>query len=190
VLTGAGDVSGKTLEIIFAGQTRSVSQDRNDLERNLIRPLLSVMYRMLLARSDGVYVPGLAKVLPMLARFVVKLSDGTTAFLMPTLRLKWGKYFDPSDTDKQTRVATAAAALTSGTITIATAVEYQRDTFGIENVAQYVDALQAENAQKAADAAALFAANPPVAPTTSKAPPVAAAPARRAPPPKSKPKAA
>lgn len=153
-LSGSGDVSGKTLAFVYSNQLNFVNQLRDDVWRGLIKPSLSLLYQMLLAKSDGVYLPGIGKALPILKRFVQTLADGSSAFFFPQIKPKWGGYFEPSDIDEATRVGTAIAAATGKIITTATAVEHIREVFAIENVDQYVDSLATENAQKAADAIA------------------------------------
>jgi len=167
-LTGSGDVSGKTLAFIYSSQTSSVTDDRDDLGRSAILPVFGMLFRMMVKNSAGLYVPGLKKALPILARFVVALADGTQAFIAPQLQLKWGEYFDASDTDESTRVSTAMAASGGNPIiTQKTAVEHIREIFAISNVDQYVDALMKEAAQRQADAvagaAAMAKAAPPAA---------------------------
>ena len=157
-LSGSGDVSGKTLAFVYSNQLNFVNQLRDDVWRGLIKPSLIMLYRMLLANSAGVYLPGLAKALPILARFQQTLADGTAAFFCPQIKPKWGDYFEPSDIDESTRVGTALAALTGKAITVATAVEHIRSVFGIESVDQYVVALATENAKKQADALATMQA--------------------------------
>jgi hypothetical protein len=146
-LSGAGDISGKTLAFVFSSQLHAVSQDRGDFGRNCLLPTLATIYRALVAKSDGVYLPGLAKALPIIKRFLVDTEAGPM-FIAPQLYLKWGDFFEPSDTDEATRVSTATAAATAGLITKQTAVEHVRDVFAIGNVDQYVDALEEEALEK------------------------------------------
>jgi hypothetical protein len=153
---GAGDLSGRTLAFIFSKQINRVSQDREDLGRCCILPVLNLFYRMLLSRPTGVYLPGLKKVLPILRRFYMPVEGGQTVWFCPRLKLKWGDYFEPSDLDESTRTTTAIAAYEAKLITVKTAVEHVRAVFQIGSVDQYVDALKKEVQEKAAaDAAAL-----------------------------------
>ncbi len=151
-LTGSGDVSGKTLAFVFSSQINAVSEDRDDFARQALMPTLGMLYRMMVKKPAGLYVPGLKKVLPILQRFLVKLDNGVEAFIAPQLQPKWGEFFDPSDTDEATRCSTAQSALDAGIITKKTAVEHVREVFAISNVDQYVDQLQKETDVKQANA--------------------------------------
>jgi hypothetical protein len=178
---GGGDLSGRTLAFIFSKQINRVSQDREDLGRCCILPVLDLFYRALLKRSDGVYLPGLKKALPILARFYqdvrvpsvdAKAPPATVSvWFSPQLELKWGDYFEPSDVDESTRVNTALAAYNGKIVTLKTAVEHARSVFSISNVDQYVDTLMKEIAQRQADAIATAQAMaPPTQPGGGKPP--------------------
>lgn len=151
VFSGGGDLSGRTLAFIFSKQINRVSQDRKNIGKCLILPVLNMFYRMLLASTDGVYLPGLKKVAPILARFYRPIGDGPSRiWFAPHLKLKWGDYFEPSDVDESTRTTTAIAAKQAGIITLKSAVEHVRSVFEIGSVDQYVDALQDETDASAA----------------------------------------
>lgn len=147
-LTGSGDVSGKTLAFVFSSQLNAVSEDRDDLGRNLMLPSLGMVYRMMIAKSDGLYVPGLKKALPILQRFLVSVQGGKTIFIAPQLQLKWGDYFEPSDLDESTRSKTAIDAYNANLVTLKSAVEHLKDVFAIGSVDQYIDALAKEKADR------------------------------------------
>lgn len=152
-LTGSGDVSGKTLAFVFSSQTSQVDEDREDFGRNCIRPALTLTYRVLVAvgKTAGVWVPGLARVLPILQRFDAEVEGGSRTFMAPHLDLKYGDYFPPSDIDESTRVSTAKTGKEAGFITKKTAVEHVKGVFAIGNVDQYVEQLDQEaedNARK------------------------------------------
>lgn len=139
---GAGDLSGRTLSFLFSKQINRVSQDRKDLGRNCILPVLNLFYRMLLASPDGVYLPGLKKLLPILKRFYKPVAgQEKPIWFAPQLKLSWGDFFEPSDTDEQTRVNTALGAL-GKLITIETALEHVKGVFAIGSVDQYAKQLQ------------------------------------------------
>lgn len=148
-LTGSGDISGKTLAFVYSSQTSFVDDVRADSGKRLVLATLNLLYRMLLANSDGVYLPGIAKALPILKRFQQPVTSGSgaqsTAWFPPRLKLKWGAYFDPNEADDSARVTTTAAAKDAGIITLSSAVEHVRDVFGdIDNVEEYVKTLQKE----------------------------------------------
>ena len=148
---GSGDLSGRTLAFLFSKQTNRVSEDREDLKRCCILPVLNLFYQMLLSRPTGIYLPGLAKALPILARFKRTTDGGESVWFAPMFKLKWGDFFEPSDVDESTRVSTGLAAWQAGGITLKTFVEHVRSVFAIGSVDQYVDALLAEKKAKQDD---------------------------------------
>lgn len=152
-MNGSGDLSGRTLAFIFSSQLNRVAQFRDDYGRRCILPVVFMLYRMLLAQSTGVYLPGLAKVLPILKRFVVVDSSGVTRWIAPNVKLIFGAYFEPSDTDEATRVTTSAQALTGGLITTKSAIQHIKGVFeDIQDVSAYADAVAAEKLQRQTDA--------------------------------------
>lgn len=188
-LGGAGDLSGRTLSFVFSRQINRVSQLREDFGRNCILPVMNLIYRMLLARPQGVYLPGLEKVAPILAKFSVQVLDvasnkTVTAWISPLLKLKWGDYFEPSDMDEQTRAMTAINAYNAGIVTLASAVEHIRSVFAIQNVDQYVTTLNAEKQQRQADALKTMQAQSAIQqsqqPPNKQPPPSAAKPSPKA----------
>lgn len=152
---GGGDLSGRTLAFIFSKQINRVSQDREDLGRCCMLPVFNLYYRALLANSSGVYLPGLAKVLPTLKRFYLPVQGTqTVAWFSPQIEVKWGDYFEPSDVDEATRVSTALSAYNGKILTLQSALEHIRSVFSISNVDQYAKTLTDEVAQRQADAVA------------------------------------
>ena len=148
-LNGGGDLSGRTLAFIFSSQINRVNQFRDDFGRRCIQPTLFMLYRMLLAKSDGVYLPGLKKALPILKRFQVTDSAGTQRWIAPNIKLIFGAYFEPSDTDEATRVQASITALNGNLVTKKSAVQHIKGVFDdIQDVAAYVDQLDAERAAK------------------------------------------
>jgi len=71
----------------------------------------------------------------------------------PSLTLRWGPYFRAAPEDEQKLVDLVAQARDAGLITRRTAVERVARQFGIENVDEYVDALEKEDEKR--DAASL-----------------------------------
>lgn len=148
-LTGAGDISGKTLAFVFSAEVNAVNGDREDFGRKCFLPALGLIYRMLLKKDPAqIYVPGIKKVSGILARFLVTFEGGRQAFIAPQLKIKWGDMFEPSDVDQSTRVTNATNARDKGVITLATAVEHVKDVFAIQNTDQYVEQLQKEADEK------------------------------------------
>lgn len=147
---GGGDLSGRTLAFIFSKQINRVSQDREDLARCCILPVLNLFYRMVLTQPKGVYLPGLAKVLPILSRFRMAVDGQAPVWFSPQLKLKWGDYFEPSDVDESTRTQTAINAYNAKLITLKSAVQHIGSVFTIGSVDQYVEGLTKEADERAA----------------------------------------
>jgi hypothetical protein len=166
MFTGAGDLSGRTLSFLFSKQINRVSQDRKDLGRRMILPVLNLYYRMFLAKPDGIYLPGLKKVLPILNNFYRDIGtqvlvvqpgepqvqpDGAPkqVWFCPKMKLTWGDYFEPSDADETAKVTNANLAKEGGIITRKTAIEHVQSVFsGIGNVDKYLAALEKEDQEK------------------------------------------
>lgn len=167
-LTGSGYVSGKTLALIFAQQVAKCDRIREDFGRKCLLPILNLIYRVVLASGDGLYLAGAKKLRAVLARFQAQVGqDSGSTWFEPALRLQWGDYFPASDMDDATRVASVIQALTCPRpiITLATAVLSIKTIFpDIQDPEQYLAALLKEaderqanalaNAQVAASAAA------------------------------------
>ncbi len=80
----------------------------------------------------------------------------------PNISLKWPEYFRPDATDDVQIVGMTVAAKTAGLVTKRAAVQKLQRTFGIENVDQFMEALEeeaAENMKKAQEQMAAQAAN-------------------------------
>jgi hypothetical protein len=168
LLTGSGDVSGKTLLMAFFSQVARCNRIREDFGRMCLLPVLNMLFRIILRSGKGLYLAGADKVAGVLARFEQQVGEGKnakTTWFDPSLRLKWGDYFEPSDIDESTRITNAIAALTSSPslITMKTAVAHVKAIFpDIQNIDQYVDALMKEAQAKAAalhDAMAAMSGN-------------------------------
>ncbi len=65
----------------------------------------------------------------------------------PSISLRWGAYFKPDADDDAKAVDTAIKARDGKIITLRSAVESVKGTFNIENVDQYLEALEEETAE-------------------------------------------
>ena len=167
-LRGTADISAKAMVLMYAKQLGRVAQLRQDFGDKCLLPILNLFYRMMLAKPAGVFVPGLAKALPILARCQMATTSGPMWFA-PKLKLKWPEYFEPSDLDETARVNNSKAAYDAGFVTLATAVEHIKSVFSISNVDQYVDQLAKEKVQRQADAVATAQAMAKAAPQAAPA---------------------
>lgn len=78
----------------------------------------------------------------------------------PNLTLRWGDYFRPAADEEQLVVTMVVAAKDAGIITKRSAVEKLARAFGIEDVNEYLEALDEEAKQRQADAMAIAQAAP------------------------------
>jgi hypothetical protein len=149
-LRGTADISGKALAVIYANQIARCNQYREDFGRRFLLRALSVMFRIVTVVTSGIYLAGIDKMRPVLARFATPQG-----WFDPSIQLKWGEYFEVSDVDEATRVATTIAAFQGSLITDESALQHIKPIFGIDNVTQYLATLQAQRVQKQADALAI-----------------------------------
>ena len=157
-LRGTADISGKALAVIYANQIARCNQYREDFGRGFLLKTLSVMLRIVAKTPSGIYVAGVDKLRKLLGRFATDQG-----WFDPSIQLKWGDYFEPSDVDEETRVDVALKALGQGIITDESALQKIKPIFNIDNTAQYLETLKQERAEKQANAAALAQASKPAA---------------------------
>ena len=172
-LRGSADISAKAMIIMYAKQLSRVAQIRQDFGDKCMMPVLNLFYRMMIAKADAVFVPGLAKVIPILMKSARVFAGGVNVWFGPKLDTKWPDYFEPSDADETAQIANSIAALTAPTplITLLSAVEHIKSVFRISDCAKYVEALEAERAKRQANAVANAGA---LASVASVAPPAGA----------------
>lgn len=66
----------------------------------------------------------------------------------PNITLRWGEYFKPAIEDEEKLVQMVAKARDARLITCRTAVQRLARQFGIDNVDQYVEALEEERVER------------------------------------------
>jgi hypothetical protein len=154
------DISGRALREMHKKQTEHCDQIRDDFGNHFLLPLVDMLLRIVLAKPKGLYLSGVKKVLPILAKFNAQIEGGTSQWFAPALELDWGEYFPLTGLDKQQDIMAVTAAKEAKLITHETAVGEMRDYFPIGNVPEYMLALEkedAENQQKAVDNAKAMA---------------------------------
>lgn len=160
-------ISGKALAWMYRRQTMQCDSVRPDAWDNWLVPLINLLLRVSLAYASepargALYLPGLKKTAPILKRFVQPMQTGTDeagnavttdTWFSPSLSPNWPPYFPPTEED-QARVAKQAADdHEAGFITKRTAVEKISDFYDdIENVDQYLEALEKESQENMAKA--------------------------------------
>lgn len=129
-LTAAGfarDASGKALEILYKLQTDGCNRIREDFGNRGLLPIIQMLLRLAYVvgsrDAGGLYIQGIADVMPILARFnreVANTNAGaapTEAWFGPKLDLVWGPYFRTQMTDQAAVLNLVVLALTNGLIT-------------------------------------------------------------------------
>lgn len=155
-----GAVSGKALAFMFARTTSFVDRIRSDFWQGFMRPALSTMLRMAYVqhtRAPGsVYISGITKAAPVLARFEREIDGAGKRWFPPRIKPVWGEYFDQSAEDEKAAVETAAMAFEKGLMTRTIAIEKLRGVFVFQSAAEIAEQLDKEAEQKQADALAMM----------------------------------
>jgi hypothetical protein len=159
----AATVSGKALEILRARELNRISRDREAFGDEIILGTVDMLLRIALQLGAALKTPRLKKALPILAQFMVTETVpgdalGTTksvrSWQPPSLTLKWPEFFKPNAEDEARVVELAGKAYENGSITRRTQVEAQKRIFGIGNIDAYLEALEEEQEERDAKAAA------------------------------------
>lgn len=144
----AATTSGKALEAIKQRQIDRCDTYRDDVGDKLIIPATEMLLRILATRGEQVCMRGKSKWLAVLRKLGETVCAGA-------LSLKWGTYFKPDALEDQQMVTTSVTAYDAGLITRRMAVQKLRRVYGIENVDQALEQIEAEaqeRAQKQAEA--------------------------------------
>ena len=136
----AASMSGKALERTMARQLNRVAKDRDGFGFGYMIPALKMLLRIAVKLGAAIRTRGAATALPALAKLVNE---------PPPLTLKWGAWFAPTPEDDEKLINATKTAYDAKFITLRTAVEKIARTFGIENVAAYLETLEAESAERA-----------------------------------------
>ena len=150
------DVSGRALREQHRRQIERCDVLREDFGTNCILPLVDTLVRLILHTPiEQLRVPGAAKLVPILSRFIVPVQgedELEEEWSPPNICLEWGEYFEPSEGDQKQVVDATIAALNAGLITKRSAVARVADFYNIGNVDEYMDSLEAESLEKQAKA--------------------------------------
>ena len=156
---GIGELSGKALEWFHKKQTDRCTKIREDFGHSCLLPLVNMLLRMVHAKgadkSAALFLPGLAKVLPVLAKFeqaygaIANENGAPKRWFPPYLKLAWGPFFSATAADAKADIEMTILAMDAGLITLETAVKKIAPHFpSIEDAAQYIEALKKEKAEK------------------------------------------
>jgi len=142
----AAALSGKALERLMARQLNRVAKDRDGFGIDYLR----ASYCMLL-RIAGKLGPGALKTRGLKSAHSAvqsfeSVADGWTD---PPLSLQWGTWFQPNAQDDKDLVETTKTAYDARFITLKTAIEKLKRTFGIDNIDAYLESLKEESDERA-----------------------------------------
>ena len=155
MMSGA-TLSGRALEWLHKKQINFDSDVRADVGHGLLIPLVSMLLRIVhkLGASGGLYLLGVKKLLPILARFereqALPGGAGTRLVWMgPDIRLEWPAWFADTATDQKAVGDNVRADLQAGLVSKATAVKKIAPYYGIDNPGQYAEDLEEEARKRA-----------------------------------------
>ena len=185
-------LSGRALEWLHKRQLDFDNELRTDFAHGCLLPLVSLLLRVVLVigeRGGGLYLPGVAKVLPILQRFRVEQTQGDgsagTVWMPPEIECVWGPYFPPTAADEKDTAAIVREDFKVGIIDRRTALQKLQGFYGIRDVDAYLSAIEAreeedEETETAPPSTPTPPADPPDdgeddAPDSTPAPPVEAA---------------
>ena len=145
-LSGAAQ-SAKAMEYIYAPMLEQADELRSQWGDNGVIPMLRLI-ELMARKFHGVEAEqGGKKVILQLD--LPKKSDGSVRKLGPGgwIRLKWGAYFSPTETDKQITIGNIISAKAGGIIDEETAVNTGAPIFGVQDAKKMLAQIQAEQAK-------------------------------------------
>lgn len=168
-----GATSGKALGFLFLRTTTFVDGVREDFWNGWMEPTLSMLLRIVRelesASTGSVYVPGAAKVRPILDTFVRTVGDATR-WMPPKLRAVWPPYFKLTPEDERAVVATVADAREAKLVTAEMALAKLADVFAFDSADKVLEELEAEKDEAAAHSAEMAASALRAAPPQAEPP--------------------
>jgi hypothetical protein len=158
MMSGA-QLSGRSLEWLHKRQVDYDVEIRTDFGDNAMLPAVDLVLRVVhkLGPTGGLYLPGLAKVLPILTKFMRsrrKAADSQETedvWMPPDFRLKWPAFFPDTAADAKADGENARADMQSGIINRKTAVARVAKHYGIQDPGKYHDDMEAEEQKRKAE---------------------------------------
>ena len=143
-ISGAAQ-SAKSIEYVYAPMLEKADELRAQWGEQGVVPLLRIMDTM--ARKLHGQPAKTADGQPAITTLLLPpKADGTERKLGPGgwIRLKWGPYFSPTETDNQTKITNIISAKSGGIIDQETAVNQGAPIFGVQDPAAMLVKIQAE----------------------------------------------
>lgn len=166
-----GAMSGKALAFLFARQIAKCDRLRREAGDGLILKGIDLLMRLCMVGFEkfkkGLRLPGMAKVMPILQRFMTDIEqtampDGGVAaplqaWFGPQLDLEWGPYFQSSAEEENFIVTMCVAAYGATLMPLEIIIEKLRDIFPFKSSEEILEKL--EEAQRQKDEKALAIAD-------------------------------
>jgi hypothetical protein len=105
----AENVSGKALTVLFRRQTAFDDTLREDFGDGCLLPVVSMLLRICLKASGGIYIDGIDEARDMLASFEREVEGIGPRWFGPRLDLSWPPYFPNTPTDQKAVLDVVAA---------------------------------------------------------------------------------
>lgn len=161
--------SGIAISRLMARQTNYCDSVRDDFEHGCLLPLVDMCLRLVatvVGRGEEVKLSGLARGMPVLSAFVnpsEKQAVGmpSVGWVSPDLSCDWPVYYPLTAADQRAVVDLANAALVTGLITKARALDKCKDIFDIDDIYAELEQLKEEDALRAMQLAGGAGLRPP-----------------------------
>lgn len=159
----SAEFSNKAIRTLLKRQLARCDKIREHFGNRFMIPsicmLLRIAYVMHNRRKGSVYLPGIDKVAPILAKFEREVEaeyyveEGTEppaeiptkkVWFNPNIDLKWGPYFDPDPQEEQLIAAAVVQLYTGKVITRETAISRLPESYGVENPSEYAKTVEKE----------------------------------------------
>lgn len=163
-----GALSGKAMAFMFARMIARADAIRMEAGNNLFLPVIDMLLRLCHAvgksNPRGLRIPGIRKVLPILAKFEqaeeynTPALDGTitkaqrAAWFGPRLELEWGAYFQASAEEENFLISMCVAAYSAGLMPLDVIVEKLRSVFSFGSAEELIAKIEEEKARKQQEA--------------------------------------
>lgn len=159
-----GALSGRALAFVFARQVARADRIRQDAGDGLMLSTIDLLMRITLAVSRasprGVRVPGMRKLLPVLASCeqdmqvdyapadgAAPVSETVKCWFGPRLELQWGRYFPPTPEEEAAIVNMCATAKNSGLLPDEVILEKLRGVFQFGSARELLERLEEQKAE-------------------------------------------
>ncbi len=153
--TVSANASAALLKELYAPMVAVADNYRDeygDVLVAVINLLLRVAYTTEVHTPRSVRMRGLASAMPVLAKLVVPMVDGSREWSGVPLEPQWGEYFEPTWQDVAASIGAATAGVAGGVLSRRSAVRMVAPVVGIDDVDAELDAIDGVQATDRASA--------------------------------------